>query len=119
MLFDGLVERSEQGAAYVTQFDLARAAAAVLASEGHENMAYDITGPAVVYRQDVATAVSEVTELPVRVVDPSAPSEDEMLSAASFQVVSDAVEQLTGRAPMSIHDLLEANHDYIMAGTGA
>jgi hypothetical protein len=44
---------------------------------------------------------------------------DEMLSVPSFQVVSDDVEQLTGQAPMSIRDLLESNHDYIMAGTGA
>ena len=119
MLFDGLVESSEQGAAYVTRYDVARAAAAVLTTDGHESMVYDITGPAVVYRQDVAVAVSEVTELPVRVVDPDAPSVDETLSVSSFQVVSDHVEQLTGQAPMTIHDLLEANHDYIMAGTGA
>ena len=119
MIFDGLVERSEQGAAYVTRYDCARAAAAVLTSDGHENMAYDITGPAVVRPQDVAEALVEATEMSVRVVDADSQAAEGMLSAPSFQIVSDAVERLTGQPPMSILDLLMNNHDEIMAGTGA
>ena len=121
MLVDGRVEsRTTGGIGYVTRADCAAAAAAVLATDGHDNRAYDITGPAVVFPQDIARALTEVTELPVRIVDPSgqAPASGP-LSSPSFAVVSTAVQELTGRAPLSVHDLLLLHHDEIMAGTGA
>lgn len=119
MIVDGLVESSDTGGvAYVTRQDCAAAAAAVLTTDGHENQAYDITGPSVVFPQDVARALTEVTEMPVRITDPSDGAADPMISA-SFAVVSDAVQQLTGRPATSIRNLLEAHHDEIMAGTGA
>ncbi len=118
MIFEGLVESSEQGASYVTRYDVARAAAAVLTTDGHENMAYDITGPSVVRPQDLAQALVEATEMSVRVVDGDGAGGG-MLAEPSFQIVSDDVQQLTGQAPMSILDLLMNNHDEIMAGTGA
>ena len=118
-MFSSLVESSNQGAAYVTRYDCARAAAAVLTTPGHDNQAYDITGPEVVYPQTIAEALVETTEMPVRVVEGDGGPATGMLAAPSFQIVSDAVERLTGQAPMSIHDLLLNNHDEIMAGTGA
>jgi len=118
MIVNGRVERSDVGVAYVARQDCAAAAAAVLATDGHENQVYEITGPAVIRPQDVATALTEVTELSVRVVDPSG-EPDAMTSSPSFATVSDAVQRLTGRAPMSLQSLFEAHHDEIMAGTGA
>jgi hypothetical protein len=41
------------------------------------------------------------------------------MNSPSFAVVSDAFQRLTGRPPMSLADLFEANHDDLMAGTGA
>ncbi|MGD8601998.1 MAG: NAD(P)H-binding protein [Gemmatimonadota bacterium] len=119
MIVDGRVERSEYGASYVTRYDCADAAAAVLTTDGHDNQAYDITGPAVVRPQDIATALTEVTGLSVRVVDADSPSDGGLLSDPSYQIVSDAVQQLTGHAPTSVEEFFEFNHDDIMAGTGA
>ena len=118
MIVNGRVERSDVGIAYVTRQDCAAAAAAVLTTDGHENQAYDITGPAVIFPQDVATTLTAVTEMAVAIADPSGAASGPM-SSPSFAVVSDAVERLTGRAPQSIRDLMEINHDEIMAGTGA
>jgi NAD(P)H dehydrogenase (quinone) len=119
MIVNGRVERSDVGAAYVTRGDCAAAAAAVLTMDGHENQAYDITGPAVVYPQDVATTLTEVTEMAVAIADPSGGAAAGAMSSPSFAVVSDAVQRLTGRAPTSLRDLFEVSHDDIMAGTGA
>jgi NAD(P)H dehydrogenase (quinone) len=119
MLVNGSVQSSNQGAAYVTREDCAAAAAAVLATGGHENQVYDITGPAVIYPQDVGRALAEETEMSIRVVDGSGAPAGGMLSSPSFSVVSDAVMRLTGRAPMSIAQLFAAHHDDLMAGTGA
>jgi len=118
MIVNGRVERSDVGIAYVTRRDCAAAAAAVLATDGHENQAYDITGPAVVFPQDIATTLTDVTEMAVAIAEPSGAASGAM-SSPSFAVVSDAVERLTGRTPQSLRDLMEINHDEIMAGTGA
>jgi len=121
MIVNGSVESSDTGIAYVTRADCAAAAAAVLTTDGHENQVYDITGPAVVYPQDIARALTEETEMAVRVVEPSGgggPAGGPM-DSPSFAVVSTAVQELTGRAPMSVSDLFEVHHDEIMAGTGA
>ena len=121
MIVDGSVESSNVGIAYVTRADCAAAAAAVLATDGHENQAYDITGPAVIYPQDIARALTEETEMAVRIVEPTggAGTSGGAMSSPSFAVVSTAVLDLTGRPPMSIAALFEAHHDEIMAGTGA
>jgi NAD(P)H dehydrogenase (quinone) len=122
MIVDGSVESSTTGGiAYVTRQDCAAAAAAVLTTDGHENQVYDITGPEVVFPQDVARALTEVTELSVRIVEPTGGATEAggPMSSPSFAVVSDAVQRLTGRPPMSVRDLLQLHHDEIMAGTGA
>jgi NAD(P)H dehydrogenase (quinone) len=117
MLTEGSVVRSDVGGvAYVTREDCARAAAAVLATEGHENRAYDITGPAVVFAQDIASAVSEVTGLPIEILDPQ-PTDSvraAMPGSVSFAVVSTAVRDLTGRSPESVRDFLAANRDALV-----
>jgi NAD(P)H dehydrogenase (quinone) len=121
MLADGWVVRSDVGGvAYVTREDCARAAAAVLATDGHENRAYDITGPSVVYPQDIARAASAVTDVPIEIRDPEPRGDDEPApspppGSASFAVVSTAVEDLTGRPPESVADFLAANRDALRA----
>jgi NAD(P)H dehydrogenase (quinone) len=120
MLADGRVVRSDVGGiAYVTREDCARAAAAVLSTDGHENRAYDITGPTVVFAHDIARAAAEVTGVPIEIQDiepqgdgepgPSTPG------SASFAVVSTAVEDLTGRPPESLRDFLSANRYALIA----
>ena len=119
MLVNGRVESSDQGIAYVTREDCAAAAAAVLATGGHEDQVYDITGPAVVYPQDIGRALAEETEMSIRVVEGSGAPASGPTSSPAFATVSDAVMRLTGRAPMSVADLFEQHHDDLMAGTGA
>jgi len=119
MLVNGSVESSNVGIAYVTREDCAAAAAAVLATEGHENRAYDITGPSVVYPQDVGRALAEDTEMSIRIVDGSGAPASGPMSSPSFAKVSNDFQTLTGRAPMSVADLFAMHHADLMAGTGA
>jgi NAD(P)H dehydrogenase (quinone) len=112
MLADGRAVSSETGGvAYVTREDCAAAAAAVLATDGHEGRAYDITGPAVVFPQDIARVATEVTGRPIEIVapEPGAVAAPGPMSSASFSIVSGAVEELTGRPATSVRDLFEAN----------
>jgi NAD(P)H dehydrogenase (quinone) len=104
------------GVAYVTREDCAAVAAVVLATDGHENRVYDITGPEVVLPQDVARATSEITGVTITVVEPE-PTEPAPPGpgSASFAVVSTAVRDLTGRPPQSIRVLLEANRGLLLA----
>jgi NAD(P)H dehydrogenase (quinone) len=114
--------------AYVSRDDCAAAAAAVLVGDGHENRAYDITGPEAVGPQDLAALATELGGRPVEVVH----VDDEMLIArmvaagtpepvarvvASFPAaaregllgsVSCAVEDLTGSPARSLRDVVRA-----------
>lgn len=119
MLTDGRVESSELGISYVAERDAAAAAAVVLATGAHDNQVFDITGPEVIYPQDIGRALAEETEMPIRIMDGSGGPPTGPLSSSSFSVLSDAVQTLTGRPPLSIHDLFEIHHDDLMAGTGA
>jgi NAD(P)H dehydrogenase (quinone) len=119
ILVNGSVQSSTTGGvAYVTRADCAAAAAAVLATGGHENQVYDITGPAIIFPQDIGRALAEETEMSIRIAEGGAAPAGGM-NSPSFAVVSDAFQRLTGRPPMSLADLFEANHDDLMAGTGA
>ncbi len=119
MVADGSVARADVGGvAYVTREDCAAAAAAVLATEGHEGRAYDITGPEVVYPQDIARVTSEVTGVTITVGEPdsSASPTPPPPGNPSFAVVSTAVRDLTGRPAQSILDFLTANRGVVLAG---
>jgi NAD(P)H dehydrogenase (quinone) len=114
---------------YVSRDDCAAAAAAVLATEGHEGRIYDITGAESLSPADVAALYSDLGGRPVGVVQ----VDDEAYIAglvehaglprpvaevfASFGTgarqgysapVSDTVLRLTGRAPRSVRDVLAA-----------
>lgn len=114
--------------AYVSREDCAAAAAAVLVGDGHENRAYDITGPDAIAPQDLAALATELGGRPVEIV----PVDDDaaiagMVAAglpepvartlSTFPVsaregflgtVSRAVEDLTGTPPRSLRDVVRA-----------
>jgi NAD(P)H dehydrogenase (quinone) len=129
-----LVHNSGDGrTAYVSREDCAAAAAAVLTSSGHEDRTYDITGPELVSQADLAALVTAITGRPVEAVaiDDEAAAQalvdvglpPEMARAyASFgtairegvlNTVSNAVHDLTGRKPRSLHEVLEAHRPEI------
>jgi NAD(P)H dehydrogenase (quinone) len=115
--------------AHVSREDCARAAAAALASENTANARYDITGPEKRTVTEIAALVSEIYGKPIEVV----PVGDEQLAqgiqaaglpppvaallvsfdantrAGKFDVLSNAVEQLTGKPPQKLRDFLAAN----------
>lgn len=119
LVADGRVEvrPDEQRTGYVARADCAAAAAAVLASGGHENQAYDITGPEAFGTADLARIAAEVTGRPIEVVEVSGQAAGPAANP-SFEVVSTAVADLTGRAPMSARQMLEANRDALTGGEG-
>jgi NAD(P)H dehydrogenase (quinone) len=125
-----LVHNNGDGAtAYVSREDCAAAAAAALTGEGHEDRVYDITGPELVTQAQLAAIVSDITGRPVAAVaidDDEATRNltavglpaDAAMAYASFgtairegvlDVLSSDVEDLTGRRPRSLRDVLEAH----------
>ena len=112
MVADGRVEvrAGEQRTAYVARADCAAAAAAVLSTGGHDNRAYDITGPEVLVTADLARLAEEVTGRPIQVVELPGQGAGPV-SNPSFEVVSGAVAELTGRSPVSARQMLEADRD--------
>ena len=116
--------------AYVTRADCAAVAAAVLTGERHEGKAYDVTGPESLSGADLAAIASEVSGKPVEAI--AVDDEAYMASliehaglpapiagfAASFGRAirggfldgqSPVVEQLTGRAPRTLQELLASS----------
>jgi NAD(P)H dehydrogenase (quinone) len=125
--------------AYVTREDCAATAAAVLAGEGHEGQAYDVTGPELLTQQDVAAALTAVTGKPVEVVavdDAAAiagmvaggvPEPLAEVFAGFGRAIreglldtrTDVVERLTGRAPQRLADLLAAHRAELLGEPAA
>jgi NAD(P)H dehydrogenase (quinone) len=103
---------------YVTRDDCAAAAAAVLATPGHDNKAYDITGPELIGPREVAAAASAVTGRKIAEVpaDPNAPP-PRSFGGPALEGVSTAVKELTGRPPTSLKQLFAANRDKLLAGS--
>lgn len=111
---------------YVAREDCGRAAAAVLLTDGHEGVAYDITGPDAVDPRALAAAFSEAGGAPVAVspvddaayvqilVDAGTPAEMAGVLAdfgraareGVLDVASTAVRDLTGRDPLSVAAVL-------------
>jgi NAD(P)H dehydrogenase (quinone) len=115
--------------AHVSREDCARAAAAALAAETTANARYDITGPEKRSAAEIAALVSGIYGKPIEVVQLS----DEQLAqglqgaglpppvaallvsfdantrAGKFDILSNAVEQLTGKPPQKLRDFLIAH----------
>ncbi|MEU6080940.1 NAD(P)H-binding protein [Streptomyces sp. NPDC047108] len=124
-----LVTNSGAGAtAYVTREDCAAAAAAVLTGGGHENLAYDVTGPEALSGAALAALAREIGGRDVELVSIDDNTSTDGLRAAglpeetadlvtSFGAaaregylanVSSAVADLTGRQPMALADVVRA-----------
>jgi NAD(P)H dehydrogenase (quinone) len=90
---------------YVTRADCAAAAAAVISTPGHENKIYDITGPELVGVREIAAAASAVAGKPIEIVSGGVDTPAGLGSPAMSRV-STAVQDLTGRRPTSVRELL-------------
>jgi NAD(P)H dehydrogenase (quinone) len=129
-----LVHNIGDGAtAYVSRDDCAAAAAAVLTTDGHEDAAYDITGPELVTQAQLAALVADITGRPVEAVAIDDDEATQNLVAAGLPAeaaaayasfgtairegvlggVSPAVRDLTGRDPRSLREVLEAHRSEI------
>jgi NAD(P)H dehydrogenase (quinone) len=119
----------EGRAAHVSREDCAYAAAAALASESPGNLRFDISGPQALTVAEIAATISGVVGKPIEVVQVS----DEQLAqgmvaggvpefvvplmvafdantrAGKVNIVSNAVEQLTGRAPQTLRSFVTAH----------
>jgi NAD(P)H dehydrogenase (quinone) len=117
ILADGkaVVPHDEIKLGYVTRQNCAEAAAAALLP-GHENKAYDITGPALIGTRELATAAAAVTGKHVDITDadPSAPPARGFATPAAA-VVSTAVADLTGHPPTSLAEFLAANKNKLLS----
>jgi NAD(P)H dehydrogenase (quinone) len=112
MLADGkaTIPSGEVRVGYVTRGDCAAAAAAALATAGHDNKSYDITGPALLGVSEMAEAATAVTGKVIALspADPTAPAA-RSFAGPSLAVVSTAVADLTGRPATSIKAFLADN----------
>ncbi len=125
--------------AYVSRKDCAAAAAAVLTTDGHEDKAYDITGPEALRQDDVAALLSELSGRPVEaeavddeayiqgltasgVPEPAArefASYGRAIREGYLDEASGAVENLTGRPPRSLREVFEAHRHELLQGASA
>jgi len=114
-----VVPANEVKLGYVTREDCAAAAAAVLSTPGHEDKAYDITGSELIGQREIAAAASAVTgrSIAVSAADPNAPPGRAFAGPAATRV-STAVKDLTGKAPITLRQLFEANKK-VLLGSGS
>jgi NAD(P)H dehydrogenase (quinone) len=100
---------------YVTRGDCAAAAAGALATPGHDNKAYDITGPALIGVRQIAAAASAATGKPIALnpADPNAPPV-RGFGGPTLAVVSRAVAELAGRPATSITTFLAQNRNKLL-----
>ena len=115
MVADGraVIPPNEWKIGYISRADCAAAAAAVLSTPGHENKAYDITGPALLGVTETAATATAVTGKPIAVtqggadVRPGFGREAMSFTTSHFQ-------DLPGRAPTSVRTLFERNQDALL-----
>jgi len=94
---------------FVTREDCAAAAVAVLTTPGHDNKAYDVSGPEMVGVREIAAAASEVAGKPIEVT-PAAP-------AARATASTTDIPKITGRPATSVKMFLTANKDRLLASS--
>lgn len=111
-----IVSPNETRMAFVTIEDCAAAAAGALTTPGHENKAYEITGPDLVNRRDIAQLLSAVTGKAIEVIekaDEPIPYEFTDYWGGRPRTVSDAVQVLAGRPATSMRAFLEKHKDHL------
>ena len=124
--------------AMVSREDCVACAAEVLTTPGHENRAYDITGPELLSFRQISAMISEIAGKPLKYltvtddellevfdsvgaqrhatddpVNPDIPwASDDMISfdrairEGHFEIISEDVQTLIGRAPMPVREVL-------------
>ena len=127
------------GRSYVTREDCARVAVAALLSDFESHRILEVTGPAAVTQDEIATIASEVTGKTVKHVALSpedrkkgmiAAGMPEMLADVFLEfdiataqgylaVVTPTVKELTGREPTSVREFLSANRDALLQAQAA
>ena len=115
MVADGraTIPPNEWKIGYVSRADCAAAAAAVLSTPGHENKAYDITGPELLGVRETAATATAVAGKPIEVVQGGADARPGFgREAMSF--TTSHFQDLTGRAPTSVRTLFEQNKDALL-----
>lgn len=99
---------------YVTRGDCAAAAASVLITPGHENKAYDITGPQLISRKELAETITAITgrQIIQSAAAPGAGGQGGFQLAGDYlKITSTAVANLTGQPATTLRAFLEANRD--------
>jgi NAD(P)H dehydrogenase (quinone) len=119
----------------VSRRDCADAAAIVLTSDGHEARTYEITGPQALSQRDLAGVFAEVSGRSVKVVQigdkmlvwglvrygsarpvaRAVAAFGRALREGYFDVIDPAVESLTGRAPLSLREVLIPHRGDLLA----
>jgi NAD(P)H dehydrogenase (quinone) len=131
-----LVTNSGRGKwAPVARRDCAAAAAAVLATSGHEGRTYDITGPDLISERDFAALLTEITGKSVRVADVDDATYVSMLVNAGvpeagakvaatlgvatrtnyLNMKSETLQILLGRKPQSVREFLTERKSELLA----
>ena len=115
MIADGraTIPPNEWKIGYISRTDCAAAAAAVLSTPGHENKAYDITGPALLGVRETAAAATAVTGKPIEVVQ-GGPDARPGFGREAMSFTTSHFQDLTGRAPTSVRTLFEQNKDALL-----
>jgi NAD(P)H dehydrogenase (quinone) len=110
------VSDSDPRVGYITREDCAAAAAAVLSTSGHENKAYDITGPELIGPREIAAAASAVTGKAIELLpaDPNARPARRAFGGPAYEVVSDDFTKITGRPASSVRELFAAQRDALL-----
>jgi NAD(P)H dehydrogenase (quinone) len=118
MVADGqaIVPSNEVKLGYVTREDCAAAAAAVLSTPGHEDKAYDITGPELIGQREIAAAASAATgrNIAVSNADPNVAPTVRAFAGPAATRVSTAVADLTGTPPKTLRQFFEANRNALL-----
>jgi uncharacterized protein YbjT (DUF2867 family) len=101
---------------YVTRADCGAAAAAVLSTPGHENKAYDITGPELLGVKETAAAAAAVTGKKIDVV-PAGPNGRPGFGREAMAFTTTHFRDLTSREPTHVRSLFEANKSALLGAT--
>lgn len=120
---------------YISRADLARAAAAALASDDRSSRTLTLTGPEGLTVERMAAIAAEVFGTPIEVVPVPleglkqgmagaglpgfvvdlVASIEANTAAGKFDIVTDSVEKLTGKAPITLKAFLEGNKAAFLA----
>jgi NAD(P)H dehydrogenase (quinone) len=121
-----LAELGENRIGFVSRDDVAAAAAEILVGAGHSGAIYNATGPEALSVADRVALISRVTDTPIEGIKTSLAGLRQELQAAGFpedfldlvvdikrktaesgfDIVTGDVEQLTGRRPTSLDEVL-------------